>query len=351
MIGQFFDKRRSLANGIAMAGGSIGQLVLPPLITHLVERYSFRGAVLIIAGILLNASVGAMLFTPISFYRKKVDKKRPSSIYIKNDLKSKTDESAGSSLMKSQEDLKASKSMTSVFTDVYSVDFNSPIYASTGSLYFSPNRDTPAEVVHAKNKEMSDTIPEPYNTGLKPSLRDILHATFCCCVTCKKHNGPVMWDWRLFTNALFIIYIIGTSTGNAGYVDIFMFIPPYFKDIGLMKRETAMLLAVGGGSDLFGRLLGGWFADLGFIKRHNIMAVCMGFTGVVIFTMLFFPGFASSMVLIIVLGFTGGFYMSLFSLVIIDFLGLQIMPLAFGMSVLILCLVNTFMPALLGEYN
>ena len=77
----------------------------------------------------------------------------------------------------------------------------------------------------------------------------------------------------------------------------------------------------------------------------------MSFTGIVVFLTLFAPHFATSVVTMVVLGFIGGFYMSLFSLVIIDFLGLEIMPLAFGMSVLILCLTNTFIPALLGKYD
>ena len=43
MIGMYFDKRRSLANGLAAAGGSLGQLVLPQLITVLIEHYAFSG--------------------------------------------------------------------------------------------------------------------------------------------------------------------------------------------------------------------------------------------------------------------------------------------------------------------
>lgn len=31
MIGQYFEKRRALANGLAVAGGGIGSFVLPPL--------------------------------------------------------------------------------------------------------------------------------------------------------------------------------------------------------------------------------------------------------------------------------------------------------------------------------
>ena len=42
VVGQFFNKRRSLANGLAAAGGSLGQLVIPMMITVLLEKYGFQ---------------------------------------------------------------------------------------------------------------------------------------------------------------------------------------------------------------------------------------------------------------------------------------------------------------------
>ena len=41
--------------------------------------------------------------------------------------------------------------------------------------------------------------------------------------------------------------------------------------------------------------------------------------------------------------------MSLFSVVVIDFLGLELMPLAFGMTVLLVGLTNIGMPSYLGK--
>lgn len=42
MVGQYFSKRRSLANGLGLSGASIGQFVLPPLLQFLLDRYSLK---------------------------------------------------------------------------------------------------------------------------------------------------------------------------------------------------------------------------------------------------------------------------------------------------------------------
>ena len=337
MIGIFFNKRRSIANGLVMSGGSIGQLIMPVLFNHLVETYSFRGAALVLSGLYLNAVAGAMLLTPPSFYQTKKPKERASSIYKHKefDLGSKTDY---------ETEMKAVSSYRNIYNPTSTVDLNQPYYTSTGSLNFMPYKD-----LHRK-KSPEDDVPAPYDRSGKISSQDMVHAMFCCCITCKDHSGPKMWDWNLFKNAFFIIYAIGVCFGNAGYVDLFLFLPPYYKDIGITKRESVLLLSIGGGFDLFGRILGGWFSDLGLIRRHNIMSFCMGFTAIVLYITLYVPGFIAALIEMIVLGFTGGFYMSLFSIVIIDFLGLDMMPLAFGMATLLIGLFNTMIPGLLGEF-
>ena len=58
-----------------------------------------------------------------------------------------------------------------------------------------------------------------------------------------------------------------------------MFFPPYAAELGTENKRVALLLSIIGVSDLIGRVFGGWFADLGLLKRHYIMAICLTFTG------------------------------------------------------------------------
>lgn len=61
----YFEKRRGLATGIAVAGSGVGALMFPPLIERLMEQYSWWGTMLIAGGLCLNLAVVGALFRPL----------------------------------------------------------------------------------------------------------------------------------------------------------------------------------------------------------------------------------------------------------------------------------------------
>ena len=62
----YFDKRRSVAVGIALCGTGVGIFAFAPIINALLVEYSWKGTVLIEAGIFLNCVVCGMLFRPLN---------------------------------------------------------------------------------------------------------------------------------------------------------------------------------------------------------------------------------------------------------------------------------------------
>ena len=70
ILGEYFIKRRSLAIGLAVSGGGVGNLAFPPLIQYLLKVYSWQGSCLILSGLTLNLCVIGMLLKPIT----KIDK-------------------------------------------------------------------------------------------------------------------------------------------------------------------------------------------------------------------------------------------------------------------------------------
>ena len=68
VIVQYFDKRRAIANSLGVAGASVGQLFLPPLLAYLLREYTFAGTMLIFSAIAAHAIAAAALFRPPSFY-------------------------------------------------------------------------------------------------------------------------------------------------------------------------------------------------------------------------------------------------------------------------------------------
>lgn len=49
-VGFYFERWRALATGIAVCGSGIGTTVMAPLCSYLIEKYTWRGALLIQAG-------------------------------------------------------------------------------------------------------------------------------------------------------------------------------------------------------------------------------------------------------------------------------------------------------------
>ena len=65
MIGHYFEKYRALATGIASCGSGIGTFIFAPLSVLLINSFAWKGAILIISGIVLNGVVYSMIFRPI----------------------------------------------------------------------------------------------------------------------------------------------------------------------------------------------------------------------------------------------------------------------------------------------
>lgn len=61
----YFDKYRSLATGIAVCGSGFGTFIFAPLLDFFIKTYNWRGALLILAGIVLNCAIFGALFRPL----------------------------------------------------------------------------------------------------------------------------------------------------------------------------------------------------------------------------------------------------------------------------------------------
>lgn len=69
-LNHYFKHKRGQAVGLSMAGTAMGMLIMPQLVRVLLENYDFRGAVLLLAGVALNATVGSVLLQPVKWHMK-----------------------------------------------------------------------------------------------------------------------------------------------------------------------------------------------------------------------------------------------------------------------------------------
>lgn len=64
MVGHWFDKKRAFATGLAVCGTGIGTFIFAPVCTRLIHEYEWRGAHLILAGVVLNCAACGAIFRP-----------------------------------------------------------------------------------------------------------------------------------------------------------------------------------------------------------------------------------------------------------------------------------------------
>lgn len=65
VVTSYFEKKRTIATGISQSGAGIGTLIFSPLYEFLIEKYGWRGALIIMGGIVLNIVACGAVFRQI----------------------------------------------------------------------------------------------------------------------------------------------------------------------------------------------------------------------------------------------------------------------------------------------
>ncbi|XP_046550446.1 monocarboxylate transporter 3-like [Haliotis rubra] len=274
LLGQYFDKKRPLAIAIANSGISIGLMALPTLITYLFDEYGFQGALMLLGGIMMQTIVCAALFRPYQHQEAGL----LSSAQPSDDIG----------------DSEAPTPYTNVTID------NELDGSQTEQTSFT---ETSAE---AKMQPRS--------------------SSFCGVV----RGCMFTMDLSLFKNPIFIGILGFSFFGLIGNELSGAFIPPLAKEKGLTDMETAKLFTVAAALDLFSRLLPGLIAQFGLMTRPKMLAGAFLIIGVTFQFTSFCSNFRGMLGFIIVYGSFAGFFFSLLPVIIIDLMGLDKFPKAFG---------------------
>ncbi|CAL4105294.1 unnamed protein product, partial [Meganyctiphanes norvegica] len=71
IVAFYFEKKRSLATGIAVAGSGIGTFVFAPLIQYFIDNFGWRLTLIFLSGIFLNMVVSGMLMRDLKWKKRK----------------------------------------------------------------------------------------------------------------------------------------------------------------------------------------------------------------------------------------------------------------------------------------
>lgn len=323
MIGNYFKRIRTVANGIALSGASVGTFAIPPLMEFLLQTYGLGGTYLILGGMYLIVAVCGALYRPVKFYNrdrngKKVDEKQ----LLHEDPNDSTRKRIHAQMAEEEMDLiKDGKHDPFVdmeieveTEDVEKEKFKSYI-SSTGSLVMGSIENF-AQIVQAEDVKKTSQYSTFRICGRSFEIPIIIHFFVL--------KMPAVQFYTLYS---FIVFF--------GYFNFIIFLPLDAVSRGYGGFEKAWLVSCAGIGDLIGRIVVGIVGDMKIIERYKIIGATCILCGLNILIFNFANVFWWCAVHTTLYGFFGGAYIALTSIVLIDMVGIEIMPKALGVILLI----------------
>lgn len=352
-IGEYFSKRRGLANGIAFSGASTGGLIFAPIMSALFQSYGYSGTLLIVAGMTLNICVTGMLLRPIQWFEKRLPKqvtavtelndkdillteKEPLVTRVLPEEKQATDnleanndqDKNGSVGNKSVLHLRNNHVPRFVRSGSYEPQSQtgprspsaSPMFprARTSSLGNRRQRtisEKSESSVHKTVTRMNSVL-----DSLSSSKMALYASTDCVCAsvvdireiqTTDEDTPPQpsccsrlkkSFDLSLFKNPVFPTFLIMAGLSAASCLLTPAFLVPHAKDVGLSTEQRGFLLSIVSACGLTSRLTCGFIADKKFVKLTTILACASILMGTMAHLLRLFSGFGSFVALAICIG-------------------------------------------------
>lgn len=89
VLGQYFDRRLALANGIATSGSGVGSLVAGPVINYLLQSTGWKNSMRILSAFALVLWIAALLFKPRKNHRDVMERREKTKLFDTSIWKSK----------------------------------------------------------------------------------------------------------------------------------------------------------------------------------------------------------------------------------------------------------------------
>jgi len=287
IVSLYFEDRRALAIGIAMSGFGVGAFAFALLTNALLSQYSWKGTVLIEAGILLNCILCGIVFRPPNMYSKLDPVQRQQVVEERS-----TDVVGGA---EEQRNEGASVQQT---TEVDGEISEEPATSS------SHNSSTPQTNLTRRNNNLvhSDQCPDDRNqcfqttmsleeTSEQPSAKTWITKT-------KKIISEII-DFRLFLDVVFDLFAISNMLTWFANVVMYVFLPNRGLHLGFDSYQSSWLISVLGISNTVGRVIFGLIADMKCVNHlvlYNTALVICGLFAILSVPLWTFPFqiFASS---------------------------------------------------------
>ena len=380
VINQYFEKKRGLANGIALSGSGIGSVAIPPLMLYALDTYGLEGTLLIVGGIALNIGVCGMLFRPAKFYL------RQYCLNIERELSLRKSVVGGTNRASGVENAGFQTDGVCVATTGTFVNPNSPQYVCPRNaesprkalLHISAVEDSgklkrehlnPDALVRVSRKDTNvgnkedainvDNLEKPDKHNVFISVVDIdchsksgneLSAYIADTNgTNQSHTHP-WFELCLLKNPIFLIYAISITMAICIYVDMFIMATPHAEDLGFSSTQATMIISIMGISDTVARVGIGVFADFDIVTKHHIFHATLGMSSVILCVIPSLKTYGQYIFACVLFSVSAAGYMAIIPPLLVETFGLARFPTAYGMIFQVTACGHLVIPAVMGRF-
>ncbi|XP_033761248.1 monocarboxylate transporter 13-like [Pecten maximus] len=400
--GFHFRKRRALANGLSVSGSGAGSFALPPIIRFLINYYGLGGCLLLLGAFMFHTCVFCSFFRPPSYWMLfnraggktddmtrhekhiQVDKDKIRPL-LENDSDFHIIDSKSKALVRcsSDPDEKCGEnqrdslySQVSLHPDHFFRKHLFELKLKEGSQHLSTSSlpcmevkqtrsDTRSRSASVTQRNQRVTSKEQKQSLLFMSLESLpsrhdsalLHTNKHSCnrhttVTLSEEghnaNKKPMLDWSLLKNPTYIVFVFVLFTGVMGQHSLYNILPSVANERGISDEQGAIVVSVLGATDLIGRVLFGWLADFGFVKRQTMYQINLTVFALIGFIVPHVTSFIGLCVVVMFLGiFTGG-YTGIQLAVLSDKFGPEKLSSSWGFAAFFVSLALLINPVLSG---
>ena len=339
VLGEYFSKKRGMANAIAYSGASIGNLVFAPVWTALFDEYGYTGTMLFAASISLNACVSGALMRPVDSFRHggtlDTDRSKEEEItQLQNEkvnielYKENTSLNNSYSKYESEKWLKSNVKETGMPLNGLSCNRKKTEwkevmhFSSLKDVHLTPENLTAKrshsahQLVYNSNSNVSiytDTsgfcgsivdIKVTSEYSLNQTKDDYIESNQSLYKIFKDNMLQLLdlFDIRLLKSPVFCFFMCMSFLLSSSNMIVMVLFAPYARDLGLPKTKIGVLLSVVGCFDLFGRVVLALLADRTFINRAFILGAAAIVVGLMANCIRFFTNFSARIGCAVIIG-------------------------------------------------
>ena len=248
-LAKYFKTKRDFANGIAFSGTSLGTLILPPFLMWSIDEYTIRGALLLMAGIMLQMVWVVALMRPFPDITEPNKIDRPTAKIPEHTVQDPSDSSA-EVIWATEEEHSNTKAK----------DQNSML----------PQQPLNAKGLLARASQNAE-ITLPMQESRRPEEERSKGGSLTSKLSSATHNYCI-----LVKSAPMLLLLTGNLIMFTVYLTLLLMYPAHFDEIGFSKSNAAWLMSVVGLVEFTSRPVTGYLC-IKFSLNKSILVVVSGF--------------------------------------------------------------------------